>query len=258
MIKIMHRAAQYLAAAGISFLEKEQDDSHTSFVWDSSLKAMIGQTLNREKGIRLALDYDDYALCFLDNFKNVISVKGLNGSKHRDILFWIQKEAENNGLHGPYNYQFHYELPYSKMATSFSFPEPDMDQISAMINHRTLAQKSLETVIKKLGMQIPVRVWPHHFDTGTLISTGTGDKEGFIKSIGIGLAIPDTMVNDYYFYVSGWSQSGSVKVERMSSLSKGEWRSGNWNGSVLEASGKDAQEVILFLAESIKMYHEII
>ena len=39
-IQNLHLAAQYLAAGGISFIEKKSDDSHTNLAWNKTENRM--------------------------------------------------------------------------------------------------------------------------------------------------------------------------------------------------------------------------
>ena len=49
MEKQMHLAAQYLAAAGISFLEKKDDDSHTNLGFSIKDQCLYTHTLSRKR-----------------------------------------------------------------------------------------------------------------------------------------------------------------------------------------------------------------
>ncbi|MDB9725184.1 hypothetical protein OAA90_02255 [Salibacteraceae bacterium] len=42
----MHKAAQYLAMAGKSYLEAKKDDSHTNLEWLGKKKSLVSHDLN--------------------------------------------------------------------------------------------------------------------------------------------------------------------------------------------------------------------
>ena len=59
---------------------------------------------------------------------------------------------------------------------------------------------------------------------------------GVSKSMGLGWAIADTMVDEPYYYLSYWSE---VPVENFNSLpdpDTGEWIRTGWNGGILRNS----------------------
>lgn len=58
---MMHLAAQYLAAAGISFVEKKADYSHTNLGWSIDKQRLETHPLS-EKGDVLALNYNTFSL----------------------------------------------------------------------------------------------------------------------------------------------------------------------------------------------------
>ena len=61
-----------------------------------------------------------------------------------------------------------------------------------------------------------VRIWPHHFDTGCL---GYFDTKKNV-SVGLGLAIPDKNVDDWYFYASGYHGEEPIQTEMFEPLKK--------------------------------------
>ena len=256
MHQILHRAAQYLAAGGISLLEHQKDDSHTSMKWDPVLKAMVGCTLNTEKGIRMALDYRHYALTFIDAFSNTISAKILEGTRHDTILSWIVSELKRFGVPGKYDYAFHYDLPYQPMTDHFVFPPPDPEETGRLIKMRTTAQEALQIVLRNEEGASPIRVWPHHFDTGALIEIRKDTHDTSGKSIGLGLSIPDGMVASFYYYTSGYTPQGQLALDYTPGLPYGEWRSGVWNGAVLKINGVGAYEIVRFLNAGIQLIRE--
>ena len=68
----MYLAAQYLAAAGISFVEKKDDDSHTNLSYDAFGDRIYGRWIAGPQGnIILGLNLRTFQFEWLDNKLNV-------------------------------------------------------------------------------------------------------------------------------------------------------------------------------------------
>lgn len=243
MLRHMHLAAQYLAMAGKSFLKAKADDSHTnlSFVKDEN------QLQTREldnSGNKLCLDYERYGLLW-SNSEDFI---GLEGNSHASILQWLQETSNKMGLK-PYSYQLHYKLPYT-IDSGFVFGPPDMEQINKLIEFRSLAQDAIQSFLNAQHLKSEIRVWPHHFDTGAFSALNNGSG----KSIGLGMATPDAIVDDFYFYLSGYRGLNNLNTWAFNRLSQGKWVNDNFKGAVLAASGVTKNQVTQFFSEALDGY----
>ncbi len=246
----MHIAAQYLAMAAKSFLPAQDDDSHTNLGWNSKDKRMESRPLNSE-GLILALNYLDYSLDFAHPKSGVGASYPLGGASHLDILNWIGRESKFAGIDAEFKFDLHYELPYEGIFTDeYKYAGKDEDQLNALIQLRWLADKTLSMINTHFHEVSEVRIWPHHFDTGCL---GYFDTKKNV-SVGLGLAIPDKNVDDWYFYASGYHGEEPIQTEMFEPLKNGEWRSGEWNAGILKASGKSLPVVSSFFNEVIKAF----
>ena len=109
MKKQMHLAAQYLAAAGISFLDKREDDSHTNLGFDTDCGIVSTHPLSKNND-SLSLDYKKFTLVW--NSSNESTSFRLDGATHQQIVEWIS-EVSQKFLGKQYDYKFHYDLPLS-------------------------------------------------------------------------------------------------------------------------------------------------
>lgn len=245
MIKQLHIAAQYLAAAGISYLEKKDDDSHSNLGWSIQEQELSTWALN-EKGDRLILNYTDFALRWA-SAQGVSNSFPLKGKTHAEALKWIREQATTAGIRKPYAYDFHYELPYPFPKDNNRFDEIDHAEIKQIAQLLDKAQLAFEAILSHPGFESDIRVWPHHFDLGAYLQL-----EGI--DIGFGLAIPDTAVNDFYYYVSGYKGEDSVETKNFDALSLGEWKTADWKAAVLKASGISTDKAVIFLKEAINSF----
>lgn len=243
----MHLASQYLAAAGISFLEKKDDDSHTNLGFSVKEQSMFTHPLNSE-GDFLSLSYQNFTLEW--NSSASKTSFQLDGATHEEIIKWITQKAIEANIKKPYKYDLHYELPYPAITNDFTFNLTNVSRLKELTNFNILAQLTLEAVIKKQQLESDIRVWPHHFDIGAFASLK--DKTGV--AVGLGLAIPDTMIDDYYFYISAYKGHDGVDTSGLKTLTHGEWRNNGFKGATLPITGVDQITSSTFFDEAINAY----
>lgn len=243
MEKMMHLAAQYLAAAGISFLTKQDDDSHTNLGFSIARNCMETHALS-EKGTVLSLNYKKFSLNW--NSQSVSSDFLLDGATHSDVLNWIQ-ETSKTVLNKSYTYQFHYDLPY-EITDDYKFKLVDTKRLDALLKLRILAQSVLEEVLSEHRLESPIRTWPHHFDSAAYVNLNKN------IAIGFGLAIPDEVCKEHYFYISGYKDHKAIPTEGFHSLSKGIWKNNDFTGALLPAETVVKSTAVLFFKQAIENY----
>ena len=241
----IHLAAQYLAAAGISFVDKKEDDSHTNLGYSLEKHQIQTWPLNESQDY-LALDLIDFTLKWGSN-SNVRNFE-LSGSTHQQAKTWIQESSGHSGLVKPYNYSFHYNLPYG-ISENHTF-EIDQDSLALERELRSLAQTAILKTLSDYNMESSIRIWPHHFDTGALAYLPDYEQ----ISIGLGLAIPDSLVDEHYFYISGYRNQESIDPSSFRSLAYGRWVSGGFIGGVLPAKNVDETTALQFFQEAIGLF----
>jgi len=257
MIETLHRAAQYLAAAGNSFLDKKDDDSHANLGWNSEFMALSTRPLNKAGSIALSLNYPEFKLEWVDPGESIISDFELNGRSHEEVLAWIGESAPKAGLEKPFSFSVNYELPFS-MEKEYRFIQPHPGEFVVFGNHRSNAQMALEELFEDQDSVSEIRVWPHHFDTGGLIEVEKDASGKLTKSIGIGLSIPDGMVKDLYYYASAWDANGNINYSDLPGLRQGLWITEDWNGMVLPASNVNEDKALKFYKEAVLTLEEML
>lgn len=241
MVETFHIAAQYLTTIAISFLDKKDDDSHTNLGWKNG--RLHTHSLG-ELNCRLSLDYASFSLIWSNDIGFDERLE-LNEKKHTEIVHWIRQTSLKAKQNLVYEYNLHFELPYKEVSDEFVFKKPSEDSIQELIQKRNLVQKALENTLEK---EISIRVWPHHFDTGAFFMAN--EELG----IGLGMAIPDTMIDDFYLYVSGYKGHDAVELPSTISLKKGRYYSEGWKGFALPVSGITEAEATAFYSEAIDQY----
>jgi hypothetical protein len=102
-----------------------------------------------------------------------------------------------------------------------------------------------------LDSNISVRVWPHHFDSGAFYMANEN------LGIGLGMAIPDSMINDFYLYVSAYHGHSFVELSKKIEISKGTYYNQGWKGFALPLHGITKEDANSFFSESINIYIQL-
>lgn len=242
----MYLLAQYLAAAGISFLKKKDDDSHTNLGFSIEDKSMYSRPLNNN-GDKLSVNYEKFTLEW--NSNGLCTSLRLDGTTHAEILKWVEMMASKVAIKLPYSYSFHYDFPY-EIKDNFVFKLLDTNRLRELLNLRILAQSVLETFLQDQNLNSEIRIWPHHFDTGAY--TIFNDVSN--KAIGFGLAVPDAVCNDHYFYIKGYKGHEVLDTSDFEPLSLGTWGVNGFNGAILPATEIDKNKGTSFLSEAFFQY----
>lgn len=241
----LHLAAQYLATAAISFLDKKDDDSHTNLGFSIDEKSILTRPLDGTS-IQLGLNYGTFSLDWKSNRPQSLS---LNGKTHREIVAWLTKVTHASNLPKPYSYILHYGLPYS-MGDSERFKLSAPEEIQRLVRLRTLAQNVLSQFLEGENLVSDVRIWPHHFDTGAFVHLRGGSG----KSLGMGMAIPDGLVDDLYFYINGYRGNDGLDTWAFPPLSHGKWVNNGFKGAVLPVFGVSEAMALQFFKEALGTY----
>lgn len=245
MLKQFHLATQYLATAGKSFLKHQSDDSHTNVGFFSEDHTIRTWFLDNS-GTYLAFNFDDFTLLWVSK-QGKVSFK-LDGKTHVEIVRWILKMASTSSLQNTYNYDLHYDLPYT-ISDDFKFKLLSPKDLNQLLQLRVLAQNTLTIFLNHQKLESEIRIWPHHLDTGAFVALN--DNSG--KSVGLGMAIPDSVMGDHYFYISGYMGHNSIETDKFSKLTHGEWKNDGFKGAVLNATETTSQQVIQFFKEAYEI-----
>jgi len=241
MVETFHIASQYLTTVAISFLDKKEDDSHTNLGWKNG--ALHTHALSENNCI-FSLDYKSFSLIWSNDlgYKNSLE---LDGKTHSEIVHWIRKTSLKAKQNRVYEYKLHFDLPYKKILSDYVFQKPSEEATKELIQKRDLIQKALEEVLDE---EISIRIWPHHFDTGAFFMPN--EELG----IGLGMAIPDAMINDFYLYVSAYKGHDAINLPSKAILEKGSYYSEGWKGFALPISRITEKEAEAFFTNAINQY----
>ena len=95
-----HHAAQFAAAAGISYLPAEADDSHTNLEWLPELGALASHVIPAPSPFRIALRITDLTLLIVDARGVTTSSFALDGRTVEDAAAWLRARLNDLGADG--------------------------------------------------------------------------------------------------------------------------------------------------------------
>ena len=226
-----HHAIQFIAMCGKNFLKEEDDDSQTNLEWWPDRNCFAGRRIPANPAFRLVLDTGNFELVFYRDARHRGEFLSLDGLKKEEVFEWVKGISQRKGLEvsnlTPIQ---HYQIP--SMGSAYQKPSQSAQTILSV--YRSNADLVMAQIAAKFPNSGSVRIWPHHFDTGIYLPLEKASDGKISQSMGMGLAIPDKHVPDYYFYVSPWKEGGITLDEKLTGLpEEATWNTQDWTGAIL-------------------------
>ncbi len=249
-----YHATQFIAMAGRHLIPQEADDSNTNMQYLPDQELLAGNKLS--SGLRLALHLTDLKLCFLDQTGKCKNEISLIGKSKLQVFEELKKSLAGLGINiSKFKNELHYEMPAHELDSGSAFSIKDRVLFQENTNYRHNAELIINNLATLYPKASSVRVWPHHYDTGSLLPVAYNEKGELSKSIGLGWAIPDSMVNEPYYYLSFWSDKPIEGLDRLPSLDAGDWMIPDWNGALLKHSEIQRQNSAEKQFEFVKSFY---
>lgn len=225
----LHLLCQSITKSNRSFVATKADDSHTNLYFDPLGNRILGRWIEAPNGkFILTLNLASLQIEWLNSSYNIVKSFQTIGKK----IEAIEKEIEGSLSEFKLNPEgfidkLHYDIPDYDFANDI-IPQIKKQDIKHWKYYRSIANQACSLLLGYLQIEGEIRIWPHHFDTGTYVVTGNG------MGIGFGLAMKDSLLNDSYFYMYGYTSEGTMEFENLPDLSNGKWIiKENWKGAVL-------------------------
>jgi len=227
----VHHAAQLATAAGISFLPKQADDSHTNLGWVEALGGLASHVVPAATPFSIAVRVAELEVCVLDWHNTTETVFPLHGRTIAEAERWLREciaDVAGEDMASKFTLARHYEIPHHAVDDGNAFDASDRGAFAALAAWFDLAARLLEPVrVRNDGSDI--RCWPHHFDIATLMTVEPS------KTVGAGLEPGDTYYDEPYFYVNA-NPRPPAAAERAPLAGDGSWHTHEWIGAVLPGS----------------------
>ena len=200
-----HHAAQFIALVGRHLIPRQADDSNTNmqYIFDGDL--LLGNAL--PNGMRVALHLTDLEISVLDKENIAKKVIALEGKTRKEGFDELKQALSDSGIDvRRFKNELHYEIPSHQLDKGAVFSVRNQYHLIENTLYRHNAEIVIQEIANAYDHAEAVRVWPHHFDTGSFIPVSRNSKDELTQSIGIGWAMADGMVNEPYYYLSFWSE----------------------------------------------------
>lgn len=224
----LHYAALVLASGAHSLLEHAPDDSHSNLGFDRERRSLHTRPLSGAGDAVLHLELPSFALA-LRQGADEFARTPLTGQTLRAAMDWVAAElAARQGAPVAITQREFPDFPDSALMAGGAFGAPPAAELEELATWFANGLELLETLRNDHADLAPCRVWPHHFDLGTLLPI-----EGE-RMIGLGLSPGDEHHDEPYFYCSPYPQP--VAGADLPSLSTGTWQTEGFVSALLTAS----------------------
>lgn len=226
---------QFIGLSGRHLIPEDKNKSNINLEFLPLEKIFIGKPL--PQGLQIAFHPESHALQIRGSKLEIIKEISLEGQTFMNAFQALKTELDELKVDvSDLTTEQPYELPSDSLNDGKYFFTDETALIEENIRFRQNARLVLREIASEYNDTDPVRIWPHHFDTGSIIHFEKDQNGETIKSIGIGFAIPDEMVPEPYFYLSYWSKNSTSSLEIPQNLPAGKWMMPEWDGAVLPVS----------------------
>ncbi len=252
-----HHAVQFIAMVGNCFLPQQDDDSQTNMEWWPDLQAFAGRRIQASRSFRLVLETQDFRLACYEDARHRRETLSLHGLTREDVLNWIKNIIRRKGLNTEkLTYITHYQIPDHPLQHGAAFDIPTQSAQEVLATYRSNAELIISQYAAKFRTSSPIRIWPHHFDTGSFIPLAKAEA-AVTHAIGIGMNAPDTNVDEHYFYVNHFLTDEKPDYSTQSPfIGLGEWHQGDWKGASLRMSSLARIPTLEEQAREIKVFFD--
>lgn len=249
----LHRASQLISLTGVNMIDSLPDDSQNTAVWDESTHTILGrQFVLNQNTCQIGISLAPLELVLLNDRGNTVNSIDIGGLDQPALYSIWANWLSNLGFKGELVTKLHYDLPDNEHYSSNQFDGITKEFAQAWIELRTIANNAMSHLNMLSAIKSEINIWPHHFDTGVYYPVSEKNGET-VQSIGAGFGIADSLVNEPYFYIYGWTKEGSIDYTKAPQLGGGKWLSETWQGAVLKASEASSLESInAFFGSSYK------
>ena len=237
-IDIQHKAIQLIAVAGKYLVAEEPNDEHITMQWIPKRNLLVGRLIQANPVICFGLDVINFDLVLFNEGIEALSVFNLHNRSREEAFEWMKNqigkfELDRNQLRK----SMHYTIESFEPASEQIFISPNYSSTLEWCKYKTNANILFGFLSEDYEYASEIRIWPHHYNTGVNIPLTFDEKGEILKSISIGLAIPDHLFNEPYFYINHFNNKDKLDYNHLKKfLFAGNWVINGWKGAVLKST----------------------
>lgn len=239
----LHWAAQVLAGVAHARLPARSDDGQSNLAYEAALGALVTRPLPDGSRLGLRLREPVAVLRIVDG--TVTEEQLVEGARLPDLLAWADAPfgGEPAALRD-------YDMPDHGVARGEPFAVADSGPLAEVAAHAARAWGLLGRAVAPHA-HTDVRLWPHHFDFGSLVLRAPGEDPATDPSVGVGFSLGDATFPEPYLYVNPYGVA-DPEARRPALPAGGAWADG-WLGAVLHAGppARSEAELEAFLTGAI-------
>jgi len=231
----IHVAAQFISMVGEFFTAKQADGSHANMGWLGIKEKFISNTFGPENQYVMELSPELMQLTILDIHDKHWHELNLKGVTQKEGVKWVRGIMKKHQLEGAKKYKIAppYDLPAYAIFKDKKFKKSPKKAFVGFSKLRSWGEYFVNKHKMRFEFASPTRTWPHHFDHGSYVPLVKLKSGEVSKSISLGLAIHDGMIDEPYFYISAWQKGKELDLSKMKDLSTGYWLNEGFKGAVL-------------------------
>lgn len=251
----LHHAAQVVAAAGQAFAEPADDDSHRTLDWDAGRGLLLGAPWAPGYPFRVSLDPIRFELAIHERDGATLGAHTLGGGTLAEAYTWLEDAARayTGGARAATVEAPEFAIPEHPVGSGGRFGHDDTRERSLVAGLFAGAFSVLGAFVADRTDASPVRLWPHHFDVGTVLTVTEGADGTPTRTVGLGMAPMGGGYDTWYWYVNAWPRLEATPKE--SAPGRGAWRTEGWTGAALPAGalgGEGPSAVRAFLDQAVE------
>lgn len=218
----LHHAAQFLAATGHSFLSHQEDDAHTNLAWRQGL-GLQSRPFYLDQQYTLNLNYELFQLELQDALGVTVIFVTLDQKTRKEVLEILQAvfSERSNEESGVFESIQHYELPDHPLKHGAPFQQGPEESLDALRLFRDNAQVLISSINQGFEEASEMRIWPHHFDNGSICVVERNTDNEMTKTVGWGFSIPNDTDSEHHFYINHWSKETQEAPGTLAELPEG-------------------------------------
>lgn len=218
----LHYAAQFLAATGHSFLSHQNDDAHTNLAWRQGL-GLQSRPFYLDQEYTLNLNYELFQLELQDALGVKVALVKLDQKTRKEVLEVLRSLFGERSNHesGTYEPIQHYELPDHPIKNGTPFQQASKASLETLRLFRDNAKTIITSINLDFQEASEMRIWPHHFDNGSICVVERNAAGEMTKTIGWGFSIPNDTDQEHHFYINHWSKESESEPDHLKTLPEG-------------------------------------